>query len=156
MRLPWLMEDVFDDWRKVVHLPQFKAEYPLHYANTKTLAEAAKAAAKRLHMNADETDALVAQYAGYCHELRGTDDKRVPPILLSICKHSRDHTEKAYRDVVVPMFKAMDPAPKVRVVKLGTGTHGYEKPEEGLPMGLVPSVASMWHDAIMGGYYVAN
>ena len=54
------------------------------------------------------------------------------------------------------MFAAMDPAPKVRVVKLGTGTHGYEKPEEGLPMGLVPPVASMWHDAIMGGYYVAN
>jgi hypothetical protein len=80
----------------------------------------------------------------------------VPPILLSICKHSRDHTEQAYRDVVVPMFAAMDPAPKVNVVKLGVGTHGYEKPEDGLPMGLVPSVARMWHDAIMGGYYLAN
>jgi hypothetical protein len=156
MRLPWLMEDVFDDWRKVVHLPQFKAEYPLHYANIATMGEAAKAAAKRLKMNADETDALVAQYAGYCHELRGPDVKRVPPILLSICKHSRDHTEKAYREVVVPMFAAMDPAPKVNVVRLGIGTHGYEKPEEGLPEGLVPSVAHMWHDAIMGGYYVAN
>ena len=80
----------------------------------------------------------------------------MPPILLSICKHSRDHTEKAYREVVTPMFAAMNPAPKVRVVKLGTGTHGYEKPEEGLPMGLVPSIARMWDEAIMNGYYVAN
>ena len=156
MRLPWLMEDVFDDWQKVVHLPQFKAEYPLHYANTATMGEAARAAAQRLKMNGDETDALVAQFAGYCQELSGPNAKRVPPILLSICKHSRDHTDKAYREVVTPMFAAMDPAPKVSVVRLGIGTHGYEKPEEGLPMGLVPSVARMWHDAIMGGYYVAN
>ena len=156
MRLPWLMEDVFDAWQKGVHLPQFKAEYPLHYANLATMTEAAKAAAKRLAMNEDETDALAAQYRGYCHELRGPDARRVPPILLSICKHSRDHTDEAYRDVVTPMFAAMDPAPKVNVVRLGIGTHGYGKPEEGLPMGLVPSVAKMWHDAIMGGYYVAN
>ena len=156
MRLPWLMEDVFDEWSKVVHLPQFKAEYPLHYANTATLSEAAEAAAGRLGMNREETDALVAQYVGYCRELTGPEAKRVPPILLSICKHSRDHTDKAYRKVVVPMFAAMDPAPKVRVVRLGTGTHSYENAEDGLPMGLVPSVASMWHDAIMEGYYLAN
>ena len=54
------------------------------------------------------------------------------------------------------MFAATNPAPKVNVVRLGIGTHGYEKPEDGLPMGLVPSMASMWHDAIMGGYYVSN
>ena len=156
MRLPWVMEDVFEAWQAGVHLAQFKAEYMLHYANLNTLAEAARAAAKRLHMNKDETDALIAQYAGYTRELSGPDDKRVPPILLSICKHSRDHTEKAYREVVIPMFNAMNPAPKVHVVKLGTGTHGYEKPEEGLPMGLVPAIARMWDEAIMGGYYVAN
>lgn len=156
MRLPWVMEDVFEAWNAGVHLAQFKAEYPLHYANIGTLTEAAKAAAARLNMNTDETEALVAQYSGYTRELSGLNDKRVPPILLSICKHSRDHTEKAYREVVTPMFAAMDPAPKVRVVKLGTGTHGYEKPEDGLPMGLVPSVARMWDEAIMNGYYVAN
>ncbi|MDC0033699.1 hypothetical protein OAJ57_03960 [Alphaproteobacteria bacterium] len=156
MRLPWLMEDVFDDWQKGVHLPQFKAEYPLHYANIATITEAAKASAERLKMNGDETEALVAQYAGYTRELSRPNDKRVPPILLSICKHSRDHTEEAYREVVVPMFAAMNPTPKVRVVKLGTGTHGYEKPEDGLPMGLVPPVAKMWDEAIMEGYYVAN
>ena len=156
MRLPWLMEDVFEAWQAGTHLAQFKAEYMLHYANLKTMGEAARAAAIRLRMDAGETEALIAQYAGYTRELSGPNDKRVPPILLSICKHSRDHTEKAYREVVTPMFAAMNPAPKVRVVKLGTGTHGYEKPEEGLPMGLVPSIARMWHDAIMEGYYVAN
>jgi hypothetical protein len=156
MRLPWVMEDVFDAWSAGVHLAQFKAEYMLHYANIGTLTKAAKAAAKRLDMNQDETEALIAQYAGYTRELSGPNDKRVPPILLSICKHSRDHTEKAYREVVIPMFAAMTPAPKVRVVKLGTGTHGYEKPEDGLPMGLVPSIARMWDEAIMNGYYVAN
>lgn len=156
MRLPWVMEDVFEAWQSGVHLAQFKAEYMLHYANIGTLTEAAKAAATRLNMNADETDALIAQYAGYTRELSGPNDKRVPPILLSICKHSRDHTEKAYREVVIPLFAAMNPAPKVRVVKLGTGTHGYEKSEDGLPMGLVPSIARMWDEAIMEGYYVAN
>ena len=156
MRLPWVMEDVFQDWEGNIHLPQFKAEYPLHYANLKVMADAAQAAALRLQLSKEETAALVAQYQGYCRDIPGPEVKRVPPILLSITKHSRDHTEKAYRDVVIPKFAAMDPAPKVRVVKLGTGAHGYEKSEDGLPMGLVPSVASMWHNAIMEGYYLAN
>ena len=69
-------------------------------------------------------------------------------------EYSRDHSEKVYREVVARLFAAMDPAPKVNMVRLGIGTHGYEKPEEGLPMGRVPSVTSMWHDAIMDGYYM--
>jgi hypothetical protein len=48
----------------------------------------------------------------------------------------------------------MAPAPRVRVVRFGTGTHAYEKSEDGLPMGLVPAVARLWHDAITEGYYL--
>jgi hypothetical protein len=51
------------------------------------------------------------------------------------------------------MFAKIDPAPKVRVVKLGTGTHHYERAEDGLPMGLVAPVAQLWFEAIMQGYY---
>lgn len=48
----------------------------------------------------------------------------------------------------------ISPPPRVRVVEFGTGTHAYEKVEDGLPMGLLPAVAGMWHDAITQGYYV--
>lgn len=154
LRLPWVMEDVFDDWDRVKDRPQFKAEYPIHYASTRALTAAAKAAAERLKMDRAETDALVARYLGYCRELTGVGVKPVPPILLSICKHSRDHTEKAYREVVVPMLRRIQPQPRVNVVRLGTGTHAYQKPEEGLPRGIVPPIADFWHDAIMNGYYV--
>jgi hypothetical protein len=56
----------------------------------------------------------------------------------------------------LPTFAAMEPAPKVRLTKLGTGTHHYEYPEEGLPEGLVGPITGIWHDAIMKGYYLAN
>ena len=154
MRLPWVMEEVFDEWDRVKSRPQFKAEYPVHYACLPALTEAATAAARRLHMNADETDALIARYAGYCRELTGPGVRPVPPVLLGIARHSRDHTEEVYNRVVIPKFAAMTPAPKVRVVRFGTGTHAYEKSEDGLPMGLVPAVARLWHDAITEGYYL--
>lgn len=156
MRLAWLMEEVHDDWDAEKHEPQFKAEYPIHYAQKNVLEDAARAAAKRLHMNREETDALIARYIGYTQELTGPDVKPVPPILLSICKHSRDHTEQVYRDIVVPMYAAMDPAPKVGVTRFATGTHFYEKAEDGLPMGLIAPVAGIWFDAIENGYYVSN
>lgn len=156
MRLPWVMEEVFDEWQAVKNRPQFKAEYPLHYASAPALTAAARAAAGGLGMNDTDTAALIGRYLGYCRDIPGPDGKPVPPILLSICKHSRDHTEAAYAKIVVPMFRAMTPAPRVRVVRLGTGTHAYEKAEDGLPLGLVPPVAGLWHEAIMEGFYLAN
>ena len=51
MRLAWLMEEVHDDWNAEKNEPQFKAEYPIHYAQKNTLREAATAAADRLKMN---------------------------------------------------------------------------------------------------------
>ena len=153
MRLPWVMEEVFEAWNEVKDRPQFKAEYPMHYASKPGLTAAARASAKRLGLDDADTQALVARYLGMCHELSGPDVRPVPPILLSICKHSRDHTATAYANSVIPMFARIDPAPKVRVVQLGTGTHHYEKAEDSLPMGLVAPVAELWLEAIMKGYY---
>ena len=153
MRLPWVMEEVFEAWDEVKDRPQFKAEYPVHYASKPGLTAAARASAKRLGLDDADTQSLVERYLGFCHELSGPDVRPVPPILLSICKHSRDHTAKAYANSVIPMFARIDPAPKVRVVQLGTGTHHYEKAEDSLPMGLVAPVAELWFEAIMKGYY---
>jgi len=153
MRLPWVMEEVFEAWDEVKDRPQFKAEYPMHYASKPGLTAAARASAKRLGLDDADTQALVARYLGICHELSGPDVRPVPPILLSICKHSRDHTATAYANSVIPMFARIDPAPKVRVVQLGTGTHHYEKAEDSLLMGLVAPVAELWFEAIMKGYY---
>ena len=54
------------------------------------------------------------------------------------------------------MFAKMVPAPKVRVIKLGTGTHHYEYPEPGLSEGLVAPIIAIWHQAITNGYYLTN
>ena len=156
MRLPWIIEDVMEDWQKVLTQPQFKAEYPLHYAATHTMEAAANAVATRLQFNENQTKNLVSNYQGYCRELTGAGIKSVPPILLAICKHSRDHTRKVYDEIVLPMFAKMVPAPKVRVIKLGTGTHHYEYPEPGLSEGLVAPIIAIWHQAITNGYYLTN
>ena len=154
MRLPWIIEDVMEDWEKTLGQPQFKAEYPLHYAADHALEAAARAAAKRLQMNEKDTSTLISHYLGYGRELNGENVKPVPPILLSICKHSRDHTEEVYENIVLPMFAAMKPSPKVRLTKLGTGSHHYEYPEEGLPEGLVAPIINVWHQAINKGYFL--
>ena len=156
MRLPWIIEDVMEDWQKVLTQPQFKAEYPLHYAAIHTMEAAANSVAKRLQFNENQTKKLVSTYQGYCRELSGPETKSVPPILLAICKHSRDHTRKVYDEIVLPMFAKMVPAPKVRVIKLGTGTHHYEYPEPGLPEGLVAPIIAIWHQAITNGYYLTD
>ena len=47
----------------------------------------------------------------------------------------------------------MKPAPKVRIVQVDASTHGYSSPESGLPMGIAPVGALLWHEAITGGFY---
>jgi hypothetical protein len=82
--------------------------------------------------------------------------KPVPPILLGIAKFSRDHRPEVYRDVVLPSFNDMDPAPSVTLVPFEAGTHHYEHAEPDLPIGLVPSITALWHDAISSGYFVRS
>lgn len=153
MRLPELMEEVLESWKRETKSPQFKAENTIHFNGRESLAEAARAAARRLNMTGEETEALVKKYIGYTQELAGKGVKPVPPVLFGIAKTSRDHSPEAYSKIYLPMFAAMNPAPKVRVVQFDAGTHGYSEPEPGLPMGVAPAAAKVWYDAIMGGYY---
>ena len=154
MRLPMLMEEVFEDWEKVKSQPNFKVEYIITRNGVKQLAEAARVTARRLNMTPGETEALVERYVGYTQELSGEGVKPVPPILYNIAKDSRDHSPEAYQEVILPMLSAIIPQPRVRVVQYDAGVHGYTKPEKDLPLGIAPAVAKVWDDAIRNGYYL--
>ena len=152
-RLPMLMEEIFESWARGTHSPRFKAENIIHFDAPDELEAAARATAQRLDLGPEETGDLVEQYLGYLHEMRGPDAKPVPPVLTLIAKNSRDHTPESYREVYLPMYAEMDPAPKVRVYQVDAGIHGYSAPEEDLPMGIAPLGVQLWYDAITGGYY---
>jgi hypothetical protein len=156
MRLPWLMEEILDAWDIAKKSPQFKAEYMITHNIVGALEEAARVSAKRLGLDAEKTEALVAHYLGYTRELRGSDTKRVPPFLFVISKDSRDHSPEVYREVIIPMFAAMNPAPRVHVTRFGAGVHTYTKPEPDLPVGIAPAAAQFYHDAITGGFFVVD
>ncbi len=154
MRLPWLMEEIFDWWDKTKMRPQFKVEYIITHKVMDSQIKAAKVAAARLKLNEAETQALVDHYIGLSHPLEGPGTRPVPPVLFIIAKDSRDHTPDVYNEVILPMFAKMDRAPKVRLVQFGAGVHTYNKSEEGLPLGIVPTAAELYHEAITKGYFV--
>ncbi len=155
MRLPWLMEEILEAWDVAKKRPQFKAEYMITHNIVGALEQAARAAAARLKMSGTETEKLVAHYLGYTRPLEGAGVKPVPPFLFVISKDSRDHSPEVYREVIIPMFEAMKPAPRVAVTRFVAGVHTYTKPEPGLPVGIAPAAAQFYFDAITGGYFVA-
>jgi hypothetical protein len=155
MRLPAIMEDIFDAWEKAKSRPQFKAEYIVTHAITDSLAEGARVSAARLNMNKEETEALVQRFVGYTHELTDPNVKPVPPFLFEISKDSRDHSPEVYNEVIIPGFRAMKPAPKIAITRFGAGVHSFWKAEKALPLGIVPSVIKSWHDAVISGYFVS-
>ena len=106
-------------------------------------------------MNADETEALVARYRGYPRELSGADAPPLPPFLFAITKDSRDHSPEVYKEVILPAFAAMRPAPRTHLTHFGAGVHSFWKAEDGLPQGIAPAAIKLWNDAITGGYFVA-
>jgi hypothetical protein len=156
MRLPWLMEEILDAWDIAKKRPQFKAEYMITHNIVGALESAARAAATRLAMSPEDTEKLVQHYLGYTSELRGAGAKRVPPYLFVISKDSRDHSPEVYQEVILPMFAAMNPAPRTAVTRFMAGVHTYTKPEEGLPVGIAPAAAQYYHDAITGGFFVQD
>ena len=156
MRLPSLMEEIFDAWDVAKQRPQFKAEYMVTHNILGALEEAARVSARRLQLNERDTEALITRYRGYTHELRGPGVKPVPPFLFGIAKDSRDHSPEVYREVIIPMFEAMQPAPRIAVTRFGAGVHTYTKPEPDLPMGIAPAAAQLYHDAITGGFFIAG
>ena len=151
-RLAQVMEDIFAYWDEVKIFPQFKAENWYHNRTPSCLTEAARVAAGFQNFNKEETAALVDEYLGYGLPLSGPDVPPVPPLLYGINKFSRDHTPEAYQ-VIGAEYAKFDPAPKFRVIELGTGIHSYWRTEDGLPLGVCPVVVKVWHDAIMNGYY---
>jgi hypothetical protein len=153
MRLPAIMEDIFDAWEKAKSRPQFKAEYIVTHAITDSLAEGARVSAARLKMNQEETEALVQRFIGYTRELTGQNVKPVPPFLFEISKDSRDHSPEVYNEVIIPGFRAMKPAPKIAITRFGAGVHSFWKAEKDLPVGIVPSVIKSWNNAVMNGYF---
>jgi hypothetical protein len=148
------MEEILDAWEIARKRPQFKAEYMITHNIVGALGEAARAAAARLRLDAAATDKLIAHYLGYTHELAGPGVKPVPPFLFVISKDSRDHSPEVYREVIIPMFQAMSPAPRVAVTRFGAGVHTYTKPEPGLPIGIAPAAAQFYVQAIQDGYFV--
>ena len=152
-RLAMVMEEVLDDWKKETWEAQFKAENIIHFDSPSQLADAARAAAKRLKMSEADTKKLVDRYVGYLKEMSGPGVKPVPPLYLNIASNSRDHDPQIYEKVYLPGYAAMKPAPRVRLVQLDAGTHGYTAAEEGLPLGIAPVGALLWHEAIVGGFF---
>ena len=153
MQLPRLMEQVLEAYQRGNTSAQFKAEYPVHLNGVEALGEAAQATAERLNLSAKETEDLIRTYHGYTRELSGEGIKPVPPVLLAIAKNSTDNSVEGYNQRVLPMFAAMEPAPKVDLVAFGGGYHVYYRPEPDLPMGVAPGVVKLWYDAITGGYF---
>jgi len=156
MRLPALMEDVLEYWERSKKRPNFKAEYIVTHNIIGSLREAARVTAKRLKMNAEETEALARRYVGYTRELTGPAAKPVPPVLFSISKDSRDHSPEVYHKVIIPGFKAMKPAPRAKLIRFGAGVHTFWLAEKDLPLGIAPSVVRLWNEAIKDGYFAVQ
>ena len=154
MRLPWLMEEIFDYWERTKARPNFKCEYVITHNIAASLTAAAEATAKRLGMDPAATAALIEHYRGFARPLTGPGTKPIPPVLFAISKDSRDHTPEVYHEVILPAFAALDRPPKVRVTQFGAGVHVYWKSEDALPLGIAPPVAQFFHDAIVQGYFV--
>lgn len=154
MRLPSLMEEILDAWEVARKRPQFKAEYMVTHNITGALEDAARAASQRLNYGPEQTQALIARFVGYTRELKGPGVKPVPPFLFVISKDSRDHSPGVYKDVIIPAFAKMSPAPRTAVTRMMAGVHTYTKPEEGLPMGIAPPAAKLYDAAIRGGFFV--
>ena len=153
-RLAMVIEEVMEKTERGLSSALFKAENILHFDSPEQMEAAARASAKRLNMGKEETEELVDRYLGYLRGVSGPGVKPVPPLLLIIASNSRDHDARAYREIYLPGYAAMKPAPRVKLFEFATGKHGYSAPEEGLPMGIAPGAMKLWNETIMSGYYL--
>jgi hypothetical protein len=96
---------------------------------------------------------LVQRYLGYTRELSGRGVKPVPAF-LSIHGANDDTVTLGRCERSLPLFAKLNPAPKVRAVSLGAGTHSWGWTDDKLPQGIVPAAAKLWHDAIMNGFFL--
>ena len=152
-RLPWLMEEIFEEWESRKHVPSMKAQYQIHYGDPDGLELAARAVARRLDYGPAETEELVSHYRGYICAMSGPDVRPLPPLLYAITKSSRDHTRQMYEDILLPLLANIDPPPKVSLTRMQAGVHSYMRPEPNLPQGVGPAMGELWLDAITYGFY---
>jgi hypothetical protein len=155
-RLPWVMEEVLEEWERQKTRPFFKAEYFFNYAKTDQLEACARTAAARMKLSGRAEDELVRHFRGFARELPAHESRPVPPLLLGIVKGSRDHTVERYEKTILPMLAQIEPRPKVALVQYGGGVHQYSKPVLGLPLGALPAIAETWDQAIQEGFFVAG
>lgn len=153
-RLPWLMEEVLEEWQRRKHLPGIKAQQTVQFAAFDTLEAAARVCARRLKLGDAATEELVQRFRGYPLPLSGPGVKPVPPLLYGVTIGSRDHHHSRYRDILLPLLAALNPAPRVHLFRYLSGVHSYMKAEPELPMGIGPAIAHTWHAAITNGYYL--
>lgn len=158
MRLPMVMEDILAGWERSQKRPQFKAEYVITHGIEASMTQAAKVTAKRMQYDAEETSELIEHFVGLTRELKGAGVKAVPPVMFQISAFSRDHSREVYEQVTIPMYQAMDPAPKYALTQFMAGKHGYmaRDEENGLPSGLGPAVFLQWDNAIRSGWFVVD
>ena len=156
MRLPMVIEEVMERWEAAKMQPQFKCEYTVSTNIEPSLEAGARASAERMGLDEAGTEAMVQQFLGYGRELKGPEAKPVPPVMFCVAKDSRDHGVESYKTLVMPMYAEMDPPPKTSLTHFQAGVHSYWNPEEDLPVGIAPSVAKLWHEAVTGGYFVAG
>lgn len=150
--LPMLIELTFERWESAKKRPNFKAEDFIHKYSQSALEAAAHAAATRLKLSPQSTVELVRRYLGYARELVGDGVKPVPNF-LSIHGINDDTVTLKRCERSLPLFARLNPAPKVRAVSLGAGVHSWGWTDDRLPLGIVPPVAKLWHDAIMKGFF---
>ena len=153
MRLPELMEEVFEAWDRVKAQANFKCEYPVTRNVVRSLEAAATVTARRLDLSPNDTQALINRYVGFTRDLRGPGVNPVPPTLFGITQASRDHPDTVYHDVILPAYAAMQPPPRTALTVFGAGVHEYTKPEPGLPHGVAPAVLTGWRSAIDAGFF---
>ncbi len=79
-----LMENILDSFEDGQPSPSIKAQTPVHFGSTHQLVQAARAAAKRLKLDAEETWKLIDQYVYYSRELWGDGVKPVPPVISAL------------------------------------------------------------------------
>ena len=156
MRLPSLMEEIFEKWDKLLARPLFKCEYVITEDIQPALTQAAQVTAERLGLSEVETDELVQHYLGLARELTGPGVKPVPNTLFGISKNSRDHSKEVYEEVVMPAFAAMNPAPRIALTHFQAGVHQLWGAEPNLPQGILPAVCRQWDQAIKEGFFLKN
>jgi hypothetical protein len=97
---------------------------------------------------------LVRRYLGYTRGISEPGAKPVPPFLFCISRDSRDHSPEVYNEVIIPGFRRMTPQPKTALTRFGAGVHVFWLAEKDLPLGIAPSVAKLWNESIMNGYFM--